>query len=30
VVVHPDRLRAMAMRLAGVDHRWVVTDLVVG
>jgi hypothetical protein len=30
VVVHPDRLRAMAMRMAGVDHRWVVTDLVVG
>jgi hypothetical protein len=30
VVVHPDRLRAMAMRMAGVDRRWVVTDLVVG
>ena len=30
VVVHPDRVRALAMRLAGVDHRWVVTDLVVG
>ena len=30
VVVYPDRLRAMAMRLAGVDHRWVVTDLVMG
>jgi Family of unknown function (DUF6459) len=30
VVVYPDRFRAMAMRLAGVDHRWVVTDLVIG
>jgi hypothetical protein len=30
VVVHPDRVRAIAMRMAGVDHRWVVTDLVVG
>jgi hypothetical protein len=30
VVVHPDRLRAMAMRLAGIDHRWMVTDLVIG
>lgn len=30
VVVHPDRVRAMALRLAGVDHRWVVTDLVLG
>jgi hypothetical protein len=30
VVVHPDRVRAMAMRLAGVDHRWVVTDLAIG
>jgi hypothetical protein len=30
VVVHPDRMRAMAMRMAGVDRRWVVTDLVVG
>jgi Family of unknown function (DUF6459) len=30
VVVYPDRMRAMAMRLAGVDHRWVVTDLVIG
>ena len=30
VVVHPDRLRAMALRMAGVDHRWVVTDLVIG
>lgn len=30
VVVHPDRVRALALRLTGVDHRWVVTDLVVG
>lgn len=30
VVVHPDRVRAMAMRLTGVDHRWVLTDLVIG
>lgn len=30
VVVHPDRVRAMALRLAGVDHRWMVTDLVIG
>jgi hypothetical protein len=28
--VHPDRLRAMALRMVGVDHRWVVTDLVIG
>ncbi len=30
VVVYPDRVRAIAMRLTGVDHRWVVTALVVG
>jgi hypothetical protein len=30
VVVHTDRVRAMAMRLVGVDHRWVVTELVIG
>ncbi len=30
VVVHPDRVRAIAMRMTGVDHRWVVTTLVVG
>ena len=30
VVVHPDRLRALAMRMAGVDRRWVVTDLMTG
>jgi len=30
VVVHPERVRAMAMRLTGVDHRWVVSDLVIG
>ncbi len=30
VVVHPDRVRAMALRMTGVDHRWVVTDLALG
>ncbi|HRW17788.1 MAG TPA: Rv3235 family protein [Dermatophilaceae bacterium] len=30
VVVHHDRVRAIAMRLAGIDGRWVVTDLQVG
>lgn len=30
VVVHHDRVRALAMRMAGLDHRWVVTDLAVG
>lgn len=30
VVVHQDRVRALAMRMAGLDHRWVVTDLAVG
>lgn len=30
VVVHHDRVRALALRLAGLDQRWVVTDLQVG
>lgn len=30
VVVHPDRVRAMALRLIGLDGRWVVTELQVG
>ncbi len=30
VVVHQDRVRAMAMRLTGLDGRWLVTDLQVG
>jgi hypothetical protein len=27
VVVHHDRVRALALRMSGLDHRWVVTDL---
>lgn len=27
VVVHHDRVRALAMRLIGLDQRWIVTDL---
>lgn len=30
VIVYQDRVRAMAMRLAGIDGRWVVTVLQVG
>ena len=30
VVVHHDRVRALALRLTGLDQRWVVTDLQVG
>ena len=30
VVVHHDRVRAMAMRMTGLDGRWIVTDLTVG
>ncbi|WP_295702621.1 Rv3235 family protein [Lapillicoccus sp.] len=30
VVFHPDRVRAMALRLIGLDGRWVVTALQVG
>ena len=30
VVVDNDRVRAIAMRLTGIDHRWVVTELQVG
>lgn len=30
VVVHHDRVRAMALRLSGLDRRWVVTHLQVG
>jgi hypothetical protein len=30
VVVHHDRVRALALRLTGFDRRWVVTDLHVG
>ncbi len=30
VVVHHDRVRALALRLHGVDQRWVVMDLQVG
>jgi hypothetical protein len=30
VVVHQDRVRAMALRMAGIDGRWVVTVLQVG
>jgi len=30
VVVHQDRVRAMALRLEGLDRRWVVTELSVG
>jgi hypothetical protein len=29
-VVHQDRVRAMALRLEGLDRRWVVTELSVG
>lgn len=30
VVVHHDRVRALAMRMTGLDGRWVVTDLTIG
>ncbi len=30
VVVHHDRVRALAVRLTGLDQRWVVTDLQIG
>ncbi len=30
VVVHHDRVRALALRMSGLDRRWVVTDLQVG
>lgn len=30
VVVDNDRVRALAMRLVGLDHRWVVTELQIG
>lgn len=30
VVIHHDRVRALALRLTGVDRRWVVTELLVG
>ena len=30
VVFHPDRVRAIALRLIGLDGRWVVTELLVG
>ncbi|MDQ6715712.1 MAG: Rv3235 family protein [Actinomycetota bacterium] len=30
VIVQQDRVRAMAMRLTGLDGRWVVTDLTIG
>lgn len=30
VILHPDRVRAMALRLVGLDGRWVVTELQVG
>jgi len=30
VIVEHDRVRALAMRMTGVDRRWVVTQLQVG
>jgi len=30
VVVHHDRVRALAMRLVGLDRRWVITELQLG
>jgi len=30
VVIHHDRVRALAMRMVGLDRRWVITDLSVG
>ena len=30
VIVHHDRVRALAMRMTGLDRRWVVTELSVG
>lgn len=30
VIVHQDRVRAMALRLRGLDGRWIVTALQVG